>query len=329
MSELADRLARSRDAVRPAWDDARAARVRATVGRRQRRRAQLRAAAAAAAGVALVLGAAWLARAPSPAAPVVARRDAADPGDATRDPRVTALAAGSRARWLSVTAEREVVEVGAGRVRFAVPHHERRVFRVEAGGVAVQVLGTTFTVERTAAGARVAVSEGRVRVFWGDQYADLGAGEGDQFPRARSLPQPSPGPTAEAPPPPPPARAAPTADALLEQADEARRAGQPERAAQLLRRALAAPGADANAAYTLGRVLRDDLRRPGEAAAAFARSRQLAPHGALSDDALAAEVECRALDGETARARALGEAYLRERPEGPAAGRVRAALTPR
>ncbi len=312
MSELADRIARSRDAVRPPWDDARAGRVHAAMLHRRRRRAQVRVGVAAVAGVALLVGAAWLSRPPPTPAPAVAVHDA----------RVTPIGANSRARRVSVSAEREVVEVSAGRVRFEVPHRAGRVFRVEAGAVSVQVLGTTFTVDRTPSGASVAVSEGRVRVFWYDRYADLGAGESGDFPRAESLTQPAPAPTAESPARPP---SAPSVESLLEEADAARIARNPERAVVLYRRALAARP-DATTAMQLARVLRDDLRRPGEAADAFARARQIAPRGALADDALLHEVECRVAHGDVARARSVADDYLSHHPDGTTADRVRAAL---
>lgn len=315
MSELADRIARARDAVRPAWDDARTGRVHVAMLGRRRRRAQVRAVAAVTTIVAVVAGAAWFAKRPQSSTPAVARRDASDA-------RVTPVGAGSFARRVSFTAGREVVEVAAGRVRFEVPHREGRVFRVEAGGVAVQVLGTAFTVERTPAGASVSVSEGRVRVFWTGHYADLGAGESGDFPRAEAPAQPAPAPTAETPVR---AAASPSVEALLEEADAARVARHHERAALLYRRALAARP-DAATAVQLARVLRDGLHRPGEAADAFARARQLAPHGALADDALVHEVECRAADGDVSRARAVAEEYLSRSPAGPLADRVRAAL---
>ena len=211
------------------------------------------------------------------------------------------------------------------------------MFRVEAGAVAVQVLGTSFSVERTADGAVVSVSDGRVRVFWNNRFADLGAGETDRFPRTTegvspTRDEPAPEPTAESPSANAPASTRPHAapspspEALMDAADEARRQGDSARAATLLRRALNAPHPDATTAFTLGRVLDDDLHRPDEAAAAFARARSLAPRGPLSDDSLAREVACLVRAEERARAEAIVDAYVREHPTGALSDRLRAAI---
>jgi transmembrane sensor len=70
------------------------------------------------------------------------------------------------------------------------------------------------------------------------------------------------------------------------------------------------------AAFTLGRVLLEELGQPNEAAAAFARAEALAPRGALAQDAIAREVEAWSRAGEVSRARARAEEYLRRYPEG-------------
>ena len=68
--------------------------------------------------------------------------------------------------------------VHQGRLSVRASHAERRAFLVEAAGLRVSVVGTVFTVERTAHGASVAVSEGRVRVEVAGHPARLvGAGE--------------------------------------------------------------------------------------------------------------------------------------------------------
>ena len=110
-------------------------------------------------------------------------------------------------------------------------------------------------------------------------------------------------------------------------ADEARMAGQPERAAQLLTELLAEHEADpamAVAAFTLGRVLLLELGRYPEAAAAFAQARGLAPEGAFAEDALAREVESWAKAGQTARARDKAQTYLRLYPRGRRTDEVKA-----
>ncbi|MCP3061006.1 FecR domain-containing protein [Myxococcus sp. K38C18041901] len=68
--------------------------------------------------------------------------------------------------------------VHQGRLSVKASHVERRGFRVDVAGLRVSVVGTVFTVERTALGASVAVSEGRVRVELEGQPARMvSAGE--------------------------------------------------------------------------------------------------------------------------------------------------------
>ena len=94
----------------------------------------------------------------------------------------------------------------------------------------------------------------------------------------------------------------------------------------LLQRFLDRHGKDSRAFYVTfiaGRVLLEELARPREAAAAFARVEALNPRTPLVQDALAREVEawCRAGDTEMARQRA--RAFLRRYPNGQRADEVR------
>ncbi|HEX2659761.1 MAG TPA: hypothetical protein VHU40_15860 [Polyangia bacterium] len=110
-----------------------------------------------------------------------------------------------------------------------------------------------------------------------------------------------------------------SAEGLIHAADEARRAGKAADAVPLLQRLLREHPADVRAplaAFTLGRVLLAQLRRPGEAADAFALARRLAPHGALAGDALAREVEASARAGDAARAARLAADYVAAYPHG-------------
>jgi transmembrane sensor len=68
------------------------------------------------------------------------------------------------------------------------------------------------------------------------------------------------------------------------------------------------------AAFTLGRVLLDELGRPAEAAAAFERARGAG--GAMAEDALAREVEACSKAGNVERARELAALYMRTYPSG-------------
>ncbi|UJR78398.1 FecR domain-containing protein [Sandaracinus amylolyticus] len=115
-------------------------------------------------------------------------------------------------------------------------------------------------------------------------------------------------------------------EALMQAADVARLSGHPSESLAYLRRALDVGRGDPRApmvAFTLGRVLLQQLGRPSDAAAAFAQCRAMAPDGSLAQDALAREVEAwhRAGDVEQARERALE--YLRLHPHGLRASAVR------
>src|SRR5262245_54793477 len=80
-------------------------------------------------------------------------------------------------------------ELKAGGARFEVARRPSRTFRVHAGPVTVQVIGTRFLVERSEEHSHVAVTEGRVLVSWWGGSRELGAGEEGTFP-----PEPAAGP---------------------------------------------------------------------------------------------------------------------------------------
>ncbi|HET9959296.1 MAG TPA: FecR domain-containing protein [Polyangiaceae bacterium] len=106
---------------------------------------------------------------------------------------------------------------------------------------------------------------------------------------------------------------------LLFAADVARLSGHPAQALPQLERVVRSYPSDSRAplaAFTLGRILLDSLGRPREAAEAFARCRKLAPGGALSQDALAREVESWSRAGEATLARDRAIQYLRLFPGG-------------
>lgn len=364
MSDLGRWMEASREDVRPRWSGERAQSVLGGVRGRLRRRRQARAVAAGLAAAALALfvvlggGRATVGRAP------VARVDAPATA-AARDWTATRTDPSGDLRLIEASPARVVVRVERGAARFEVRRAAARLFRVEAGSVAVQVLGTAFTVARAGDGAEVSVEEGRVRVFWAGQYADLAAGARETFPRPGMGPAADAGATAEepvavpvAPEAPVAPRAAPArsprawaalaeagryddayaalragggpaarsiADLLLA-ADVARLSHHPEAAVDPLRRVLDGHRDDPRAplaAFTLGRLLLDDLGAPLDAARAFARARELDPDGELSEDAMAREVEAWSRAGEGERARALAAAYLARHPDGRRARSVR------
>jgi transmembrane sensor len=104
---------------------------------------------------------------------------------------------------------------------------------------------------------------------------------------------------------------------LLLAADTARLSGHAGDAVPYLRRILAQHGDDQRAhlaAFTLGRVLLDELGRPTEAAEAFEKAR--VPGASLAEDALAREIEAWARAGDIRRAHGLALEYLHSYPQG-------------
>lgn len=104
---------------------------------------------------------------------------------------------------------------------------------------------------------------------------------------------------------------------LMLAADVARMSKHSDQAVAPLRKLLANHPGDpraALAAFTLGRVLLDELGRPREAAEAFARAHAMG--GAMAQDALAREVEAWSRAGDAATARARAEEYVRTYPGG-------------
>lgn len=106
---------------------------------------------------------------------------------------------------------------------------------------------------------------------------------------------------------------------LLLLADVARLSHHPADAVAPLSRLLREHATDPRAplaAFTLGRVLLDELGRPREAAQSFLRVQELDPDGPLSQDALAREVEAWSRAGEAASARARALQYVQKYPAG-------------
>lgn len=115
-----------------------------------------------------------------------------------------------------------------------------------------------------------------------------------------------------------------TAELLLA-ADVARLSGHAEAAVSPLEQVVKKHHEDARAplaAFTLGRVLLDDLGRPREAAAAFETARSLSPESRLAEDALARQVEA-ASRAQDSRVRELAEQFLQRYPESPRVRSVR------
>jgi len=269
---------------------------------------------------------------------------------------VVPLDAASTLRWKDATGTHAVVAVDGRGARCSVAAAGARDVRVESGPVAVLADDAAFVVERTEDDrVRVSVEHGRVRVMWALDTESLGAGESETFPRSISMPSaPTEGargpalPRALPPTTPRTTPAPPSAEGwralarqgsydeayvqlgreggpkddvndLLLAADVARLGHHAADATPPLRQILDAHRDDPRAslaAFTLGRVLLNQLAQPAAAADAFATARALSPGGALAEDALAREVESRARAGERDAARRLAEQYVRSFPAG-------------
>jgi len=340
----------------PAWGAREVEAALRGLPRRRRRRVALRASglvlagalATAAIAVGVSMGGADPSAGPSPARPAPDLLRLADGSTAV------ALAEGTEVVPLEIDRGRVVVELVRGAAMFSVAPSHDRSFHVRAGAVEVVALGTEFSVERGTVGVEVAVQRGRVRVEGESAAVELAAGQRRRFESGRSAAAPAAVPApppqrATAPRVPPPSRRAegrsppswralaasgeydeayrrydPTevrddVEDLLLAADVARLSGHPSGAVAPLRRVVDGHAADPRrqiAAFTLGRVLLDELGDPRAAAAAFASARSLAPAGPLAEDALAREVEAWSRAGEGQRAAVAAGAYLERYPDG-------------
>jgi transmembrane sensor len=241
-----------------------------------------------------------------------------------------------------------------GSARFVVTHDDQHPFRVRVGQLVVEDLGTTFSVARLSENEfDVAVEEGHVAVLCEGNRAEIGGGQHRTFtcgepskqvavaqptpPADRPAPKIAPGRGSSAASPAwkllaergqygeaydslhrtPEAAVRDETHELLLAADTARLSGHSSEAVPYLRRILAQHGSDPRAhlaAFTLGRVLLDELGRPVEAAQAFERARS--PRAPLAEDALAREIEAWARAGDTRRAHGLALEYRRSYPQG-------------
>lgn len=250
MSNLADRLAQAREHVDAGFDARDAERGVAALERRiARRRHASQAGIACAAAAVLALAFVWRSREQTPLTAAAAQPrtltthdgSVATPGDADS---VLAL----RRDALDEVA----LELTRGRGHFEVTPNRQRRYRVRAGSVDVEVLGTAFEVERQGERVRVAVEHGVVRVGWRAGSTTLRAGESGTFPPlaaadpASAAAEPAPPPTAaDVRPGPPAAKAA--------------RGRKPEPAAHERWRTLARAGKHREAFGSLGQQPVEDL----------------------------------------------------------------------
>jgi transmembrane sensor len=349
------------------WDGERTERTLASAHQKLRRRKR-RARVLAYTGALSVLSAvgflAWSVRSPAIVQAPTAGR-AAEPATAAQSAGAPAqrmqLADGSEIALLDanthvvvkeVSPTRMALELAAGHARFDVAHREARVFRVMSGEVTVEVLGTSFELERDGVRTRVSVTRGRVAVQWSEGRTELSAGEAGWFPKAmaqeptldgasgpavsakRAAPRPSStavqgswrepaerGDFAHAYVLLAQTKHAPSDDVeeLMLAADTARLSGHPEAALPFLNRVVERHASDSRAplaAFTLGGVLMQQLGRPREAVAAYGRARELSLKSSLAQDALARQVEAAHRAGDSARAAELAAEYLARYPGG-------------
>jgi len=235
------------------------------------------------------------------------------------------------------TPMRTTVRLSAGAARFRVRHDVRRLFRVDAGSIEIEDLGTVFRVAHEAEGrVRVTVSEGRVAVvsIASRMRVELGAGEDRVFSATAAPPdlveQPSEAIPTEAPKPATAPAKGPLHTqsrahggddpaSLLAAADVARRSRSSRDAVAPLRRLVERYPKDPrapSAAFTLGWVLLTDLNRPRDAAVAFADAERIAPRGALAEDAAARVAEAWQKAGDPRRAAAAARHYAQMYPTG-------------
>jgi transmembrane sensor len=349
---MSDRVARAREAasrLEPGWGPDRVEAALRRFPARRRRRPALVAGVLAIAATAAIIAAATRASAPPDSPPPTRGLLRLSDGSTA-----IALTAGTEVVPVEIGPQRVVVELVRGAARFAVTPSRERTFRVRSGIVDVVVLGTEFTVERDTRGVTVGVHRGRVRVDLGDTTVELGAGSRRLFEATTPAPprdaHRSPAATPPTGPPAPAGEAAAprrkgarwrvladrgefddayrtfepadlrddVADLLLA-ADVARLSGHSREAVTPLRRIMARHAADARvpiAAFTLGRVLLDELGDPRGAADAFSAARAAAPDGPLAEDALAREVEAWSRAGEEDRAAGAAQLYVERHPHG-------------
>lgn len=319
-------MSRLRDQLASPTDEARISRMWASIRARRERRPPyaLGAIALGLAVAATAIVVAWPTE-PAPPAPApialasggapdrleahaVARTVALDDGstiELARDTRIEVME--NRGEQLSLLLVR-------GRARFAVRPHGPRRWTIESGLATVDVVGTVFRVERAEDGVRVAVERGVVLVR-GERVPDRVVrltADDSLFVEA-----PRPEPAVVVAPIEPPVAVAPErrarraprdrvprgrvevawaapeassdADELLAHAERAEREGDARTQAALLRRvsALEDDPRAAMAAFTLGRIEMDRLRRPREARAALERAIALGLPARLEEQARA------------------------------------------
>lgn len=360
MDDLTQRLERMRAGIGDDLTESEVASARAAVDARVRRDSRRRIATAMTAVFVPAAIAGWIllrggdARAPAPeSAEAIAppATNTPSPPAPTPSPIVTRSEGAAHMRVIRDLPDRTEIGIDDGRVEFEVDLSAGKQLVVIAGDVAIQVHSPSFAVERNERGVGVWVHEGWVGVV---RDGNTVLAEGDHVWLSQREPAPAEPPRERLRPPErspdPPvtdwrdaarqgnfreAYATLTygggeigddVDDLLLAADAARMSGHADEALAPLERIARDHADDPRvplAHYTLGRVYLHQLGQPRDAAAAFARARELGLDSSLAEDALARETEAWSRAGDDDRARARAEEYLRAYPDGHWARSVR------
>jgi len=251
------------------------------------------------------------------------------------------LAAGATLEPVENTGERFCVLLREGSAHFSVQPGGPRRWIVEAGVATVEVVGTVFDVERDASGVRVSVERGVVVV------------RGERVPnRVRrleaheSMTVSAVVATVEEPRPPAPvaststkpldvilapsasASALPTPDALLDDADRARREGRKADALAILAR-VSASHDDARAAlasFTRAKIELEDPAMLADATQDLERAIARGLPAALDEEARSRLVDAYGRAGRSEDARRAAAAYVKAHPDGRVAAEMRAKI---
>jgi hypothetical protein len=289
---------------------------------RWRRVAAWSAAAAVAASVIITLAVQWKQAAEVAATSRIATSGSvtrASIGDATAEvgPEAALVITGSEASGYTVLLER-------GDVTFSVPERERRpAFRVHAGDVRVEVVGTRFSVSRQGEDVAVAVTRGRVRVTRHGESVLLHAGGRWSFPEVRREDEAAAKPPAV--PAADPRRTAtldgpPSAKPQSQRAPDVRGPGR--RSAPSASDATASAASTARASYEAASALEaSDPERAVGAYLELARGSDV-----WAANALFAAGRLETERGRRVSARELLQRYVRRVPEGPNAEEARLLL---
>lgn len=247
------------------------------------------------------------------------------------DGSIAELGPDARVQVVAQDRERTLLQQARGRVRYDVAPRPGRAFVVTAADVEVRVVGTAFTVDLDDERIAVGVERGLVEVVRGTSTVLLGRGD--------SLVLGSQAATVDVDPSAAPARldddrdeprrpSERSVDALLSEANAARREGDYPSAAATLRELIATHPDDPqipSALVTLG-LVENKRGRFGAAAKAFRSAHARDPDGPLGESAMAEEAAALDRAGERARARTAAETYLTAHPDGAHAPRMRAIL---